>query len=125
VYIQIEGGNTNPGIRSLLAGEIDLAGAGRHLIAEEKQRGLVAHFLGWEVLTVVVQRTNPVDALTIAPLRGIFAANVSTGRYALAKPLALVTRGEPKGQLERFIKFALSPRGQGVLSKSFVPGAKP
>ncbi len=73
MYIQIEGGNTNPGIRSLLAGEIDLAGAGRHLIAEEKQRGLVEHFLGWEVLAVVVQRTNPVDALTLAQLRGIFA----------------------------------------------------
>ena len=45
---------------------------------------------------MVVQRTNPVDALTLAQLRGIFAANVSTGRYALAKPLALVTRGQPR-----------------------------
>ena len=215
VRIQIEGGNTNPGIRSLLAGEVDMAGAGRHLTAEEKKQGLVEHFLGWDVLAVVVQRTNPVDALTVAQLRGIFsgeisnwkevggrdepiivvtspkgsgmraavqelilgekpftaaevvsgvvgqadqqvsmfpagitavslsmvdnervravlvdgvaptAANVADGRYVLAKPLALVTRGAPKGQLERFIKFTLSPRGQGVLSKSFVPAAKP
>jgi phosphate transport system substrate-binding protein len=215
VRIQIEGGNTNPGIRSLLTGEIDMAGAGRHLTAEEKRQGLVEHFLGWDVLTVVVQRTNPIDALTLAQLRGIFAGdirnwkevggrdeaivvvtspkgsgmrsavqelilgdrpftaaevvsgvvgqadqqvsmfpagitavslsmvdnvqvkpvlvegiapsspNVSAGRYPLAKPLALVTRGQPKGQLERFIRLALSPRGQSVLAKSFVPGAKP
>jgi phosphate transport system substrate-binding protein len=215
VRIQIEGGNTNPGIRSLLANEVDMAGAGRYLTAEEKQQGLVEHFLGWDVLAVVVQRTNPVDALTLAQLRGIFAgdirnwkevggrdepivvvtspkgsgmrsavqdlilgekpftaaevvsgvvgqgdqqvsmfpngitalslsmvdnervkpmlvggiaptaANVAAGRYPLAKPLALVTRGQPKGQLERFILFALSPRGQSVLAKSFVPGAKP
>jgi phosphate transport system substrate-binding protein len=53
------------------------------------------------------------------------AVNVLAGRYPLAKPLALVTRGQPKGQLERFILFALSPRGQGVLAKNFVPAAKP
>jgi phosphate transport system substrate-binding protein len=215
VRIHIEGGNTSPGIRSLLAGQIDMAGAGRYLTAEEKQQGLVEHFLGWDVLAVVVQRTNPVDALTLGQLRGIFAgdirnwkeiggrdepivvvtspkgsgmrsavqelilgekpfttaevisgvvaqadqqvtmfpngitalslsmvdnhqvkfllieggaptaANVSAGRYPLSKPLALVTRGQPRGQLERFILFALGPRGQGVLAKSFVPANKP
>ena len=215
VRIQIEGGNTNPGIRALLAKEVDMAGAGRHLTAEEKRQGLVEHFLGWDVLAVVLQRSNPVDALTLAQLRGIFsgeirnwqelggkdepivvvtspkgsgmrtavqelilgekpftaaevisgvvgqadqqvtmfpagitaislsmidnervkpvlvdgvaptAANVAAGRYPLAKPLALVTLGQPKGQLERFILFSLGPRGQSVLAKSFVPGAKP
>jgi phosphate transport system substrate-binding protein len=215
VRIQIEGGNTNPGIRALLAKEVDMAGAGRHLTAEEKHQGLIEHFLGWDVVAVVVQRTNPVDALTMAQLRGIFAgeirnwkevggrdepivvvtspkgsgmraaaqelilgekpftaaevvsgvvgqadqqvsmfpagitavslsmvdnervksvlvdgiaptaANVSAGRYPLAKPLALVTHGQPKGQLERFILFSLSPRGQSILAKSFVAGAKP
>jgi phosphate transport system substrate-binding protein len=215
VRIHIEGGNTNPGLRALLASEIDMAGAGRHLTAAEKKQGLVEHFLGWDVLAVVVQRTNPVNALTLAQLRGIFsgeirswkevggrdepiivvtspkgsgmraavqelvlgeksfttaevvsgvvgqadqqlsmfptgmtaislsmvdnervklllvegvepsAANVAAGRYPLAKPLALVTRGQPKGQLEQFIRFALSPRGQRILAKSFVPVAKP
>jgi phosphate transport system substrate-binding protein len=215
VNIQIEGGNTTPGIRSLLASEIDMAGAGRHLTPAEKTRGLVEHFLGWDVLAVVVQRTNPVDALTLAQLRGIFSgelrnwkevggrdepivvvtspkgsgmrsaaqdlilgdkaftvaevvsgvvgqadqqlsmfpagitavslsmvdnervktlqvdgvapttANVAAGRYPLVKPLALATRGQPKGQLERFIFFALSPRGQEILAKRFVPAAKP
>lgn len=215
IRIQIEGGNTNPGIRALLAGEVDMAGAGRHLTAEEKSRGLVEHFIGWDVLAIVVQRTCPVEDLTLEQLRGIFsgeirnwkdvggrnepivvvtsprgsgmrnavqemilkekaytasevvsgvvsqadqqvsifqsaitavslsmidnarvkmltvdgvaptAANVAAGRYPLAKPLALVTRGQPKGQLQRFIAFATGPRGQTILAKQFVPAAKP
>lgn len=215
VRIQIEGGNTNPGIRALLAGEVDMAGAGRHLTAEEKKQGLVEHFVGWDVLAIVVQKTCPVESLTLEQLRGIFsggirnwkevggrdepiviitsprgsgmraavqdmilkekpyppgevisgvvgqadqqvsifqaaitavslsmvdntraktlavngiaptAANVAAGRYPLAKPLALVTRGQPKGQLQRFIEFATGARGQAILAKQFVPGAQP
>lgn len=210
VRISIEGGNTNPGIRALLAGEVDIAGAGRHLTAEEKKQGLIEHFLGWDVLAIVVQRTLPVETLTMEQLRDIFsgeirnwkevggkdapivvvtspkgsgmrsavqdlvlkektftanevvsgvvgqadqqvgmfpaaitavslsmvdnarvkvlkvegvepdAANVTAGRYPLAKPLALVTRGQPVGRLQRFIEFATGPRGQAILAKHFV-----
>jgi phosphate transport system substrate-binding protein len=208
VRIQIEGGNTNPGIRALLAGEVDMAGAGRHLTAEEKKQGLIEHFVGWDVLAVVVQKSSPVETLSLEQLRDIFAggirnwkavgvvtspkgsgmrtaiqdlilkekaftanevvsgvvsqadqqvamfpaaitavslsmvdntrvktlsvdgiaptaANVAAGRYPLAKPLALVTRGQPKGQLQRFIDFATGARGQAILAKQFVPAAQP
>jgi phosphate transport system substrate-binding protein len=214
VRIQIEGGNTGPGIRALLAGETDMAGAGRRLTAEEKKQGLIEYFLGWDVLAIVVQQTLPVDNLTQEQLRGIFsgkignwkdvggmdapivvvtspkgsgmraavqelilkegtfttnevvsgvvgqsdqqvamfpaaitavslsmvdnsrvkvlkvdgveanAANVSAGRYLLAKPLALVTRGQPTGRLQRFIEFATGPRGQAILAKHFVPASR-
>lgn len=213
VRIQLEGGNTNPGIRALLAGEVDMAGAGRHLNAEEKKQGLTEYFLGWDVLAIVVQRTLPVETLTLEQLRGIFsgeirnwkevggkdapivvvtspkgsgmrsavqdlilkekafttnevvsgvvgqadqqvamfpaaiaavslsmvdntrvkllkvdgiepsAANVTSGQYPLAKPLALVTRGKPVGHLQRFIEFATGTRGQAILAKHFVPVA--
>ncbi|MCM2264219.1 MAG: phosphate ABC transporter substrate-binding protein [Desulfuromonadales bacterium] len=215
VRIQIEGGNTNPGIRALLAGEIDMAGAGRHLTADEKKQGLVEHFVGWDVLAIVVQRINPVEKLSLEQLRAIFsgeirnwkdvggkdepivvvtspkgsgmrtsvqdlilkekaftanevvsgvvgqadqqvamfpaavtavslsmvdnarvktlsvdgvaptAVNVAAGRYPLAKPLALVTRGQPKGQLQRFVDFATSARGQAIMAKQFVPLTQP
>lgn len=206
----IDGGNTNPGIKALLAGDIDMAGAGRHLTAEEKKLGLVEHFLGWDILTVVVAKDNPVSNLTIEQLRGIFsgdltnwkavggrdqaimvvtapkgsgmrsavqdlilkersytpqevvsgvvaqsdqqvsmfpgsitavsmsmidnqsaktvaingiepvAVNVQTGKYPLAKPLALVTRGQPQGAVAKFIVLAKGPRGQQILNKNFV-----
>ncbi|TLM65965.1 MAG: phosphate ABC transporter substrate-binding protein [Deltaproteobacteria bacterium] len=213
VRIQIEGGNTNPGIKALLAGEVDMAGAGRHLTADEKKQGLVEHFLGWDALAVVVQRSATVDSLSREQLRGIFsgalrnwkevggrdepivvvtspkgsgmrtavqdlilggkaftanevvsgvvgqadqqvamfpgaitavslsmvdhtrvkvlkvdgveptAETVSAGRYPLIKPLALVTRGAPKGQLQRFLEFAVGSRGQAILARHFVPAA--
>jgi phosphate transport system substrate-binding protein len=210
IRVQIEGGNTGPGISALLKGEIDMAGSGRYLTEAEKNKGLVEHFLGWDVLTIVVHEQNPVEGLAIDQLQGIFsgattnwqdvggndgpiivvtspkgsgmrsavkklilkdrdytsreivsavvsqsdqqismfpvgitalsrsmldagdvksimvngvapqAANISDGRYPLAKPLILVTMGEPQGDLGRFIALAKSAQGKAVFQKSFV-----
>jgi len=49
------------------------------------------------------------------------AASISEGRYPLAKPLTLVTKGEPQGDLARFISLAKSQQGRAILQKSFVP----
>lgn len=215
VRIRIDGGNSSPGIRALLAGEVDMAGSGRHLTAWERQQGLIEHFLGWDPVAIVVPRDNHLGNLSQEQLRGIFSgeirnwrelggrdeaiivitppkgaalrtvledlilgdkpftpaeaicgvvaqadqqvamfpgsisavslsmidhkgikllavdgveptvANVTARRYPLVKPLALVTRGQPRGQLERFIAFALGARGQAVLAKQFVPATGP
>lgn len=211
IKIHIEGGNTVPGIRALLSGEIDMAGAGRMLNADEKQKGLVEHFLGWDVLMVVVHDQNPLESLTVEQLQGIFsgeidnwqdvggqagpivvvtcskgsgmrsavkelilqekdylsreivsaivaeadqqvsmfpvgitvlsrsmldadhvkaikvngvmpsAANITEGKYLLVKPLTLVTKGEPRGDLARFIAMVKGPQGRAILQKNFVP----
>lgn len=211
IKVQIEGGNTGPGISALLKGEIDVAGAGRHLTDEEKKKGLVEHFLGWDALAIIVHEQNPVKSLSMAQLQQIFsgevsnwkdvggtdapivlitcpkgsgmrsavksliledknfsdseivsaivaeadqqvsmfpvaitalshsmldatgvkavlvdnvgptAENITNGSYPLAKPLALVTKGQPKDDLERFITLVKSPQGKAALQKSFVP----
>jgi phosphate transport system substrate-binding protein len=211
IKVRIEGGNTGPGISALLNGEIDIAGAGRRLTDTEKEKGLVEHFLGWDVLAIVVHEQNPLEDLSLDQLQGIFsgeisnwqdvggiagpivvvtsprgsgrrsavkklilkdkdylsrevmsaivaesdlqvsmfpvgitalsrsmldadhvksikvngvaptAANIAEGRYLLAKPLALVTKGEPQGDLARFLALVKSPQGKAVLQQSFVP----
>lgn len=211
IKINIEGGNTGPGIAALLKGEVDMAGAGRLLTDEEKSQGLVEHFLGWDVLSILVHKDNSVEDLSMAQLQGVFAgettnwealggkpgpilvvtcpkgsgmrsavqrlilkekdylnkevisaivseadqqvsmfsvgitalsksmhdadnvkaikvngvtpsaANISAGLYPLAKPLALVTMGEPKGDLARFFDLVKSEQGKALLKKSFVP----
>lgn len=211
IKVRIEGGNTGPGIKALLNGEVDMAGAGRLLTEAEKSQGLVEHFLGWDVLTIVVHEQNPLKDLSLAQLQEIFsgtitnwqdvggkdgpivvvtcpkgsgmrsavkklilkdkeytsreivsaivaesdqqvsmfpvgitalsrsmndadhvktltvngvvpsAASISEGRYPLAKPLTLVTKGEPQGDLARFIALAKSQQGRAILQKSFVP----
>ena len=74
IKVHIEGGNTGPGIAALLLGKADMAGVGRHLTEEEKGKGLVEHFLGWDVLSIIVHEENPVGSLTLPQLQGIFSA---------------------------------------------------
>lgn len=211
IKVRIEGGNTGPGIKALLNGEVDMAGAGRLLTEAEKNQGLVEHFLGWDVLTIIVHEQNPLEDLSLDQLQAVFsgaitnwqnvggkdapivvvtcpkgsgmrsavkklilkdkdytsreivsaivaesdqqtslfpagitalsrsmldadhvkmiavnglvptATSIADGSYPLVKPLTLVTKGEPQGDLARFIALAKSQQGRAVLQRSFVP----
>lgn len=211
IKVHIEGGNTGPGIKALLNGEVDMAGAGRLLTADEKSKGLVEHFLGWDTLAIIVHDENPIESLSLEQLQGIFsgkitdwqdvggnpgpivvvtsprgsgmrsaiktlilkdrdfskreiisaivaeadqqismfktgitalsnsmldannvkailvggagpsAENIKNDSYPLAKPLALITMGEPQGDLARFFDVVRSEQGRAILRKSFVP----
>jgi phosphate transport system substrate-binding protein len=48
-------------------------------------------------------------------------SNVQSGAYPISRPLLLVSQGLPKGQVKEFISFILSPEGQTIVSKNFVP----
>ncbi|MDT8441948.1 MAG: phosphate ABC transporter substrate-binding protein [Desulfuromonadales bacterium] len=97
VRFTIEGGNTGPGLAALIKGNIDLAGAGRALTAEEKAAGLVEHFLGWDVLAVVLNRTNPVSDLSREQLQAIFSGGISNWQEVggVEQPVIVITN--PKG----------------------------
>jgi phosphate transport system substrate-binding protein len=43
--------------------------------------------------------------------------NVAAGKYPLARPLFMYTRGKPGGEAAAFIKFCLSPEGQAIVTK--------
>ncbi len=45
-----------------------------------------------------------------------------SGTYPLARPLFMITRGIPSGEISKFINFGLSPLGQMIVQKvGFVP----
>lgn len=44
------------------------------------------------------------------------AENIQSGRYPLSRGLFFYTRGEPTGVARRYIDFALSPEGQGIVT---------
>ena len=50
--------------------------------------------------------------------------NVRSGVYAISRPLLLVTKGNPKGGHKDFIDFMLSPAGQRIVARNFVPVSK-
>jgi phosphate transport system substrate-binding protein len=47
--------------------------------------------------------------------------NVQSGAYPVSRPLLLVSQGLPQGQVKDFIAFMLSPEGQAIVGKNFVP----
>jgi phosphate transport system substrate-binding protein len=76
VCINIEGGLTDPGIGTLLKGDIDMAGDGRHLIKAEKSKGLVEHFIGSDVLCVVINHSNSIDDFSKDQLQKVFTGEI-------------------------------------------------
>jgi phosphate binding protein len=70
---------------------------------------------------------NGVRALAIAPADDKPSVQpsqqaVRDGSYALYRPLLLYTRGAPRGELARFVRFALSAEGQAIVARhGFVP----
>lgn len=46
--------------------------------------------------------------------------NVRKGRYPLLRPLNLVTKEQPTGDLKKFFEFILSPEGQAIVGKHFI-----
>ena len=47
-------------------------------------------------------------------------ASVNNPKYPVTRPLYLVTKGEPKGDVKDFIDWARSPEGQEVVEKCFM-----
>jgi phosphate transport system substrate-binding protein len=50
--------------------------------------------------------------------------NVQSGAYIISRPLLLVTKGLPKGEVKEFMTFILSSEGQDIVNKNFVPVRK-
>jgi phosphate transport system substrate-binding protein len=217
----VDTSGTGRGLDALLAGHIDVAGAGRPLTAAEREAGLVETVIGHDCLVMYVHRTNPVKDLGRAQLRAVLSgkvtswkqlggrevkivpfmqpvasrravvhlvqervlgggpfgpglrevellpdqlaavakteggiclasvgylatvepevrdgvraisldgqpptdANIRSGAYLLSRPLLLVTRGPPAGEVKRFVDFMLSREGQAVIERYYVPAA--
>lgn len=50
------------------------------------------------------------------------AKTALSGEYPVARPLFMITNGEPSGEVAKFIKFLLGPKGQAIVKKEgFVP----
>lgn len=48
-------------------------------------------------------------------------ATVTNSTYLLSRPLLLVTRSEPTGDAAEFMRFMLSPEGQAIVARKFIP----
>ena len=49
------------------------------------------------------------------------AANIKKGSYLLSRPMLLVSKTLPSGDLKKLFEYVISPEGQAIVSKKFVP----
>jgi phosphate transport system substrate-binding protein len=69
----------------------------------------VPHEIRREIRAVGVDGVNPTEK------------NVRSGAYPISRPLLLVTKGLPKGEVKEFLSFMLSDEGQEIVAKNFLP----
>jgi len=95
--INVQGGGSSAGIQAALSGAADIGMSSRNLKPEET--GLQATVMARDAIVLVVNRDNPVRALTTEQVRGIFSGRTrawaevgGTGRR-----LTFITREEGSG----------------------------
>lgn len=59
------------------------------------------------------------DGLAAVTLDGIEPSpeNIASGKYPMARPLYLITDGEPEGSARKFVDYLLSSKGQKLMTK--------
>jgi phosphate transport system substrate-binding protein len=118
-----------------------ISGAGRALVNELQDN--VMDGAAYREDRVEVERQLEAVAALVSNLYGITAASpafaqagikalaidgfapepqhVQSGAYLLSRPLLLVSQAHPPGQVKQFIDFILSPEGQEIVARKFVP----
>ncbi len=76
--IQVSGGGSSVGVKSVGVGTHDIGMASRGLKAEEASAspGLVQHVVAKDGIAIIVHRDNPVTSLTLEEVRAIYAGNI-------------------------------------------------
>jgi phosphate transport system substrate-binding protein len=62
------------------------------------------------------------ESVNLVPIDGAepIPANIVNGKYAIFRPLDMVTDGAPSELAQGFLDFAMSPEGQAIVAETFV-----
>lgn len=82
------------GLKALIEGKVDIAGASRPLKAEEKKEKLSAATIGYDAIAVFVHKNNSVKKLTKDQLKGIFTGKIKNWKEVGGKDAPIVPNTE-------------------------------
>jgi phosphate transport system substrate-binding protein len=118
IKVNIENCGSGKGINALLGGKADFAGASRKLKAKEKKK-VLGTAIGYDAIAVFVHKSNPVENLTKAQLKGIFTGKITNWKEVGGndEPITANTeiQGEGRATMLVFQKIAMdkAPYGKG------------
>jgi phosphate transport system substrate-binding protein len=153
VTLRVDRGGSGVGLRRVLAGEVDVAGVGRALTAQELAHKPYFQIIGYDALAVFVDEASPIRELTRAQLKAIFTGRATSwsavggkeqpvrpctersgsGRATIDAVQALVLDGEPYGHVTELEDprdcvawVARTPGAVAVATTTFrIPGVRP
>ncbi|MBE3599724.1 MAG: phosphate ABC transporter substrate-binding protein [Limnochordaceae bacterium] len=126
IAVQVTGGGSGSGIAALINGTTDIAEASRPMTAQERalarqRRGKEVHefVVAKDGVTVYVNEANPVEALTVDQLRGIFTGRIRRWSEVggLDQPIIVYSREHNSGTYVFFREHVMqnedyTPRAQ-------------
>lgn len=77
VNVIVKGGDSTAGIKKLGENDADIAMSSRDLKPEEAGKGLVSTKIGYDAFAIIVNKKNPVSALTKEQVTRIFSGDIT------------------------------------------------
>jgi phosphate transport system substrate-binding protein len=115
IQLSVSGTGTGEGIKSLVDGNIDIAGASRDLLPTESQRAerlgvvLKRHTIALDSLAVIVHPDNPLNELTLDQLAKIYIGEIKNWSElgSFNRPIIAINRDSSSGTFEMWLKLVL------------------
>jgi len=115
INISVRGGGSSVGIASIISGTVDIGDASRHIknkeltAARESGINIVEHIVANDGIAIVLNNSNPIDALTLSQLKDIYTGKIQNWKELGGKnmPIVVVSRDVSSGTFEVFNKLVL------------------
>lgn len=109
IKINVQGGGSGLGIRSVNQGIVDIGTSSKELTPEEA-KGLTLITLGYEGIVIVVNKENKVSDLSMEQLRGIYNGSIRNWKEVGGKDLEIhvVSREDGSGTRDAFESLVLN-----------------
>ena len=122
VKISVSAGDSRVGINDVRSGQVDIGTSSRNLTSTESQ-GLSQYVIGQDGLSIIVYPQNPVNALSLNQLNGIYNGTITNWDQVGGNnsPITPVTREAGSGTRADFEYFVMAhePYGPNVQIATF------